>query len=417
MMPKLCRAALVLLALTLHAVLPARAEVATAQWMGDRLRAGELMALQADLVKRLEAAPADDQVRFALGTTKFIMAIEHMAQSMYRHGLQPPRGFETSFPLFRFPVPRNPNPEKLDYQKMRAVFQRTVDALGAADAILAKVGPGDVKLPIAISLARLDLNGDGKSEDGEALWQVLDASLGGGNITAEAAERFIITFDRADVAWLRGYTHLLSALMEFMLAHDWQPSFDSSFHMLFPNAGLPNAILNDIPKRPDEWFDAGPIADVIAFVHLAHWPVAEPERLKAALGHLESVSSLSRESWGYILKETDDEAEWIPSPAQKNGALPGMTISQTTVDGWMLFLDEFDAILGGKKLIPHWRLNKGINFRRVFTQPRPFDPILWAQGSAALPYLEDGPLTNEQTWNNIMEMMEGNFLGYAVWFN
>ena len=48
---------------------------------------------------------------------------------------------------------------------------------------------------------------------------------------------------------------------------------------------------------------------------------------------------------------------------------------------------------------------------------RTFDPILWAQGSAALPYLEDGPMTDAQTWNRIMGMFEGNFLGYAVWFN
>lgn len=416
-MTKLWQIALLVLDLFMPAALSARAEVATAQLMGERLRAGELAALRGDLERRLAAAPADDQVRLALGTTQFIMAIEHMAQSMYRHGLQPPRGFETSFPFFRFPVPRNPSPEKLDYAKMRTIFQQAVAELAGVDATLAKIGQGDVKLPIAIGLTRLDLNGDGKSEDGEALWQVLDASLGGGNISAEAAERFIIAFDRADAAWLRGYTHLLSALMEFMLAHDWQASFDTSFHMLFPDAGLPNAILNDVPKRPDEWFDAGPIADVIAFVHLAHWPVAEPERMKAVLGHLESISALSRESWGYILKETDDESEWIPSPAQKNGALPGIAISQATVDGWMLFLDEFDAILGGKKLIPHWRLSKGVNFRRVFTEPRTFDPILWAQGSAALPYLEDGTLTNAQTWNRIMGMMEGNFLGYAIWFN
>ena len=83
----------------------------------------------------------------------------------------------------------------------------------------------------------------------------------------------------------------------------------------------------------------------------------------------------------------------------------------------MVFLSEFEAVLQGKKLIPHWRLAKGINFKRALTESRSFDPILWAQGSAALPYLEDGPVTDAQTWNRIMGMFEGNFLGYAVWFN
>jgi hypothetical protein len=126
---------------------------------------------------------------------------------------------------------------------------------------------------------------------------------------------------------------------------------------------------------------------------------------------------MSRESWRFILAETDDEAEWIPSPRQKNSVVGGVPVTQATVDGWMLFLDEFDAILQGKKLIPHWRLAKGINFRRVFLEPQAFDPVLWAQGSAALPYLEDGPLTSAETWQRIMAMFEGNFLGIAFWFN
>ena len=159
------------------------------------------------------------------------------------------------------------------------------------------------------------------------------------------------------------------------------------------------------------------IADAIAAIHLMHWQVTEPERMKASLAHLESVVKLSRESWRFILAETDDEAEWIPSPTQKNAVMPAATISQQTVDGWMVFLGEFDAILQGRKLVPHWRLAKGINIRRVFLEPTPFDPVLWAQGSAAVPYLEDGPMTDRATWNQIMRMMEGNFLGYAVWFN
>ena len=94
-----------------------------------------------------------------------------------------------------------------------------------------------------------------------------------------------------------------------------------------------------------------------------------------------------------------------------------MTVTQETVDGWMLFLGEFDALLTGRKLIPHWRLEKGINLRRVFAEPRTIDPVLWMQGSAALPYLEVGELTSSETWSRIMGLLQGNFLGYAIWFN
>lgn len=413
-MLRACLAAVLVLFLT---AVHSRAETPAIQLMGDRLRAGEIAALHADLVQRLTANPSDDQVRLALGTAEFLIAVEHLSQAMYRHGLAPHHEIAANLPFFRFPLPPNPNPEPLTYETMRAVFKTALADFSRAEATLAQMGTAEVKLPVAIGLARLDLDGDGTATDQEALWRVLDATLGGGNIPDEAAERFIIAFDRGDAAWLRGYTHLLSAMLEFGLAHDWQVAFDTTFHMIFPGAALPNAVLNDYTTPSMSGFAAGPIADFIAFIHLAHWPVTEPERMRAALGHLESMVALSRESWRFIASEADDEAEWIPSPRQKNGVLPAATVTQQTVDGWMVFLTEFEAILQGKKLVPHWRLNRGINLRRVFTEPRSFDPILWAQGSAALPYLEDGPMTDAQTWGMIMMMFEGNFLGYAVWFN
>jgi hypothetical protein len=43
-----------------------------------------------------------------------------------------------------------------------------------------------------------------------------------------------------------------------------------------------------------------------------------------------------------------------------------MPVSSAHVEGWMLFLYEFEAVFDGKKLIPHWRFNQGINMRRSF---------------------------------------------------
>ena len=410
-----------IIACVLMAFLPAfvafgaAAQTTVDQLVDTRLRAGELKDLSAELSARLTQTPADNEARFALGATQFLIAVEHLSQSMYRYGLEPTRA-STNMPFLRFPVPVNPKPEQLTYEKMREVFQNAVTDFAAAETTLAALGKEDVKLRIAIGLARLDLDGDGKATENETLWRVFDATLGGGNFAAQQAERFIVSFDRGDAAWLRGYGHLLGAILEFMLAHDWHEGFDASFHTFFPKAGLPFAVLNDY--RSQEWgFDSGQIADLIAFIHLAHWPVVEPARMTNVLAHLESMASLSRESWTFILAETDDDAEWIPNPAQKAGVLPGLTVTAERVAGWMTFLDEFDALLKGKKLIPHWRLAKGINLRRVFTEPKLFDPVLWVQGSAALPYVEDGPLTTSETWMRIIGLLEGNFLCYALWFN
>ena len=58
--------------------------------------------------------------------------------------------------------------------------------------------------------------------------------------------QFTIDFDGSDAPWLRGYSHLLMGLGEFLLAHDWRQSFDHSFHALFPRSGLPFQALKNV---------------------------------------------------------------------------------------------------------------------------------------------------------------------------
>ena len=62
-------------------------------------------------------------------------------------------------------------------------------------------------------------------------------------------------------------------------------------------------------------------------------------------------------------------------------------------------------------------MTKGINLRRIFLEPTTFDVVLLIQGSAAIPYLEDGVMTTGETWQRIDGLLAGNFIGYALWFN
>ena len=89
------------------------------------------------------------------------------------------------------------------------------------------------------------------------------------------------------------------------------------------------------------------------------------------------------------------------------------------INGWFAFLDEMDAILAGKKLLPFWRDadGRGINLRRVFTEPSTLDLILWIQGTAATPYLEKGTITPDDFWRTTNAIFRGQFLGFAIWFN
>ena len=117
------------------------------------------------------------------------------------------------------------------------------------------------------------------------------------------------------------------------------------------------------------------------------------------------------------MAETDDDHEWIPGPKQKNGAFSDMPVSQEIVDEWLAALDDFDAVLDGKLLIPYWRFDQGLNLRKVFFEPRTFDLVLWFTGHAAAPYVEAGPVMSDEVWRKRSEIFGGNFPGYAVWFN
>jgi hypothetical protein len=160
------------------------------------------------------------------------------------------------------------------------------------------------------------------------------------------------------------------------------------------------------------------IADLVAFVHLMRWPVAEPARMASAREHLLSMVALSRENWRRILAETDDNREWVPGPRQ-TVLFDNVRITDDTVAGWQMFLDAFEAVLEGERLLPHWRIaeGRGINLRRMFDEPRTFDPWLIAQGSAILPYLEDGETVSPDTAFTILMLTEGGLLGYFLWFN
>lgn len=395
------------------------------------------------LKRQLELTPDDDQARFALGTVQFVQAVKNLAQSLYRYGLRSSYDATDSFfdlPFFRIPVPVNPKPESLSYEKIRDVLQQFVNDLSKAEGTLALVESADLALPLNIGLVRLDMNADGEITEDETLWRIFQRIAPLRQVTEAESEKFVIDFDGSDVPWLRAYCHLLMGMGEFFLAYDWHVAFEHTFHALFPGSGLPYSVLNsDLLLRYQKYNEAiragdleasnslydkefkdiwdRDLADLIAFVHLNHWPIYEPKRLAHTLTHLEKMVDLSRASWKLILAEEDkDSAEWIPNPYQ-TGTLPGMTVTQERVDGWLMFLDEFEALLQGRKLLAHWRFTEGINMRRVFLEPTTFDLILWIQGSASVPYLEKGELVTADTWETIFVLFQGDFFSYAIWFN
>jgi hypothetical protein len=379
---------------------------------------GRLAEGEKALTDLLAAHPGDAPARFGLGTVQFLRAVERLVQSFHRYGLR--AGIlGTQLPFARLPIPLNQHPEPIRYTDLRALMQAWNDDLARAEATLGRIGDQDVKLPLHFAQIRLDLDGDGKATAEERLWKLyaqLNAAAQN-QVTAEAAQDFVIAFDRGDVAWLRGYCHLLMAFGEAFLAYDGQELFDHSACLFYPKPVTPFPFLRRDPDQKPEQFGTDEILDAVAFIHELRLPLAETARMQSALAHLESMIELSHESWKLILAETDDDHEWVPNPKQHT-VMPRGTVTVAMVNGWLEFLDEARAILKGEKLIPFWREDdRGVNLRRVFTEPRMFDLVLWVQGTAAAPYLEKGRLSKRETWQRLQNIFRGEFIGFALWFN
>ena len=383
------------------------------------LREGKLAEGEKALAEIVAMHPNDGEALFGLGMIQFVRAVEHLVQSFHRYGIRESE-FARALPFERLPIPANSSPEVMRYSDRKAIMKLLNDDLMRAEATLGKIGKKDIRLPIHFGQIRLDLNHDGQAQGDETLWKIysqLNLAVRD-NPTEEASKSFVISFDRADVAWLRGYCHLLMAVCEATLAYDFHELFDYTGPLFYPKSETSFPFLQRGIDQHTPDFDFENILDAVVMIHMFRMPVAEPQRMKSALTHLESVITLSRESWSFIMAETDDDHEWIPNPKQ-HSVMPGGTVTDDMVKGWMEFLNEAETILKGKQLVPFWRRreDRGVNLRRVFTEPKTFDLVLWLQGTAAVPYLEKGPKSKPETWARFNTLFRGQFVLFGFWFN
>ncbi|MER8653281.1 hypothetical protein [Mesorhizobium sp. M0847] len=371
------------------------------------------------------AAKGDPASAYAAGAGEFFTALEILAGGLHRHGFESPQSF--MLPLMRLPIPDNPDPEPLTYEQFRAILVAFRDRLETSAATLGSV-PADADIGMVVDLthAGIDLNEDGSITPDESIAAVMAALSRGGISSDGASPSLTFRFDRADGFWLQGYAEFLMAQADFWLAHDFRTMFDGSFHMLFPRAKLP---LQDILVPPagdmgssifsSEWR----IADFISMVHLVNWPVVEPERRQAARRHLLEMIRLSREDWKAIRAETDNDREWLPGPQQKGeNPLTGLEVGEEQVEAWLATLTMAEDLLEGRKLLPHFRITvstgQGINMKRFFEEPKPFDLVLSITGPAIAPYLESGEIVTSGEFDQIQRQFGGGgFLTFALWFN
>jgi hypothetical protein len=409
-----------LLPLALFALpMQARADVAGAT---AAALTAETVAARNTALGELDAAKSSDPLAaYTAGSVQFFVALEKLASGLHRHGFESPHSY--MLPLMRLPVPANPNPEPLTYEGFRQILSDFREAMAQSAATLALVPAGaDIGVVVDLRKIGIDLDEDGKiAPQWESAAAIIDA-LANNSGDAPDASPLVFRFDRADGYWLQGYANFLMAQADFWLAHDFRQAFDQSFQMLFPKAGLPmqDALVPLDDGNGTMFGSEWRIADFVSFVHLVNWQVIEPERRKAARNELLEMIRLSREDWKAIRAETDNDREWLPGPQQAGAnRLTGIEVTETEVQAWHAALQMAEDLLEGRKLLPHFRFaDKGINMKRFFEEPTPFDLVLSISGPGVVPYLEKGPmLTSEEWWELQGQFGGGGFMTFALWFN
>ncbi len=406
--------------------------------IGDQLAEALYSGTLAEVADRsVEACAAGEgDACFTLGLNDLVTAYETFAAGLYRHGAVTPNSPAMSMLLGMGmeapPADSNPDPEPLTYEQLRELLEAFSQRLDAAGDHMQQAGEESAfVIPIDPLKVRIDLNGDGETGEGETLAVVL-ASAGaalelpdhdtpppsgktkskGGSSPADTT----IGFDNADAIWFAGYANIAAVPLEMTLSHDFSAFFDAYLHRVFPRAGLP---MGDYTRGGTMMIDADSdafIADMVAALHTADFPVIDKARFSGVLTRLETITALSRRNWEMILAETDDNRELVPSPTQTS-MMRDRPVTLEVVQAWRATLDQLDRILAGELLLPHWRFSKGFNLKTYFDTASRTDLVMLLTGHDALPFLADGPVASAADFAELNRVMGDDWPFFAIWFN
>lgn len=366
------------------------------------LHSGQLTQGQEELKKALEALPKDDQLRFGLGTLRFVRGVERLAQSFHKYGL---KSEHQDAPFLRLPVPANPEPETIDYAIFRSILDDFRKDLVEAEGTLAPVKDDNVALSLRLAEVRFDLDGDGKPTD--RFLDVLKKLMGRDFEFLQDNPEFLVRFDRGDVAWLRAYCHMLSGMLDFYLAFDSEKDFDLWGDTAFAKVKTP--FTGTEFERRQKTGEAHRVVRII-----------EPARLGKFREHFVQVAQLNRETWKSIRAETDNDHEWLPNPKQES--VLQMPVRDEMIDAWLAAVTEIESLLEGKKLmfyIGKDDTGKGINVKKLFDDPpAEFEWEKVFEKGPEEKYLEKGEFINMSALLRVGRVFDDpTRVAYVAWFN
>ena len=131
---------------------PTAAELASAAKTAPNLEAflesGKLAEAEHALRVRLLAVPNDDNARFELGMVQFLAGVTGLSQDLYRYGLRNWERRGRGIPILNMPVKENTYPEKISYEKARALIDKLNKRLIQSATTLGTIKDVNVKVPI-----------------------------------------------------------------------------------------------------------------------------------------------------------------------------------------------------------------------------------------------------------------------------
>ncbi len=374
----------------------------------------------ATFTQKAQQNPDNSQAKLALGALQFLSALQGLQQDLYRYGAgntSPNRSLRSILPVFRAPVAPNPTPEPVSYEKTRLILEKFIKQLKAAEATLADVSQPSVKLKVDLLKINLDADKNETIAPHENLGSILSSLSRRSPFSLnDDTTTFPVTFDLADTRWLQGYSNLLMSFSNFMLAFDYENTYDLTFHSIFgANSTSYGTQLKDLGKSEDNR-GFGSFATPISFLHSINWKVEHPDHLKATRQNLLKVMQLNYETWELVQQETDDDHEWLPNPNQTS-PFQELPVTQQTIDSWLQAVKASEKVLKGEVLIPHMVFEGGINMKSFFETADTFDLVLFITGPNAVEYVEQGPVWNGDFMRTISRPLNRNFGAFAIWFN
>lgn len=364
----------------------------------------------APTLARLKAQPepALEDI-FAIGGLHFLAGIERALQLQWRTGMDEAAGGAgdvLGVPLLRLPLPPNPAPDPFQGAMVSQLFADLDADMQSARAALATLPEGEeFGLELSFSDIWFDVNANGARDAGEEALLLIGPQLLGWQWQDPdpAAPPLVVRFDAADAAWLAAYTHVLSGIANTILSYDPAASIDRAI--------AARVALKVRPPRPDAYdIDAsiGSFLDAFAMLEGAVNQQPDTARALGAKEHFLAMIAENRRFWTLVAQETDDDREWVPNDRQTSAL--GFALPPGTGDTWLGVLADGEALLQGRLLVPYWRGvdGQGINIGRMFDAPAPISITGWAQGWAAVPYLEQGPVVTATSLRRFEALMGGD---------